>query len=362
MNNISTFIEFVNEGTKRYWSIEKCREEALKYDTRRQFEKNSHRAYQAAYKYGWMDEVCSHMKHLKKPNGYWTKEKCHEEALKYTSRTDFSQKSPTPYGIALRNGWRDEICSHMVLKQNPGGYWTKEKCHEEALKYDIRGIFHQNSTSAYDAARRNGWLDEICSHMEIVGSILKRIVYAYEFSDNCVYIGLTYKMSKRNSQHTEKDSNSSVYKHIKETGLIPKLSKLTEKFVDASEAQDLEEYYIKIYKENGWTVLNKSKPRGLGGSTVKWTFDNIKKEALKYKTRTEFAHNSGSAYYAALFKGWLDDVCTHMKQKVKWTYEKCKKDALKYKTRTEFFQNSPSACLASRKNGWLDEFFPKKEI
>lgn len=38
---------------------------------------------------------------MKKPNGYWTKERCHEEALKYNSRKEFQSKSRGSYKSAL---------------------------------------------------------------------------------------------------------------------------------------------------------------------------------------------------------------------------------------------------------------------
>ena len=50
-------------------------------------------------------------------------------------------------------------------KRKPIGYWTKERCKEETLKYNTRSEFQKGSESAYQAARKNGWLDDICKHM-----------------------------------------------------------------------------------------------------------------------------------------------------------------------------------------------------
>ena len=50
----------------------------------------------------------------------------------------------------------------------PRGYWTKEKCQEEALKYESRSEFYKNSISAYKSSNNNKWLDEICSHMTVL--------------------------------------------------------------------------------------------------------------------------------------------------------------------------------------------------
>ena len=40
--------------------------------------------------------------------------------------------------------------------------------------------------------------------------------------------------------------------------------------------------------------------------------NNLKREARKYKTRTDFAHNSQGAYSIAKRLGVLDDICEHM--------------------------------------------------
>ena len=45
--------------------------------------------------------------------------------------------------------------------KKPSGYWTKERCAEEASKYHSRLTFKSVAKSAYDASVKNGWLNEI---------------------------------------------------------------------------------------------------------------------------------------------------------------------------------------------------------
>jgi predicted GIY-YIG superfamily endonuclease len=144
------------------WTFEKCKIEALKYNLRTQFAKGNNSAYNSARKYGWMDDVCIHMnKKIIKNKGYWTKERCGEEALKFKSTSDL----PTgAYHSMLRNGWLNELCSHMKL-QKPNGYWTKEKCIEEALKYSSKLSFQTATGGAYRISLDKGWLNDICVHM-----------------------------------------------------------------------------------------------------------------------------------------------------------------------------------------------------
>jgi hypothetical protein len=46
-------------------------------------------------------------------------------------------------------------------------YWqNKENCANEALKYNGKYEFLKGSGGAADAAKRNGWYDEICLPMK----------------------------------------------------------------------------------------------------------------------------------------------------------------------------------------------------
>ena len=91
-------------------------------------------------------------------NRFWTKEKCIEEAKKYNNKKDFYTNSISSYRSSLKNNWLDEICSHMIELRKPKGYWTKEKCQEESLKYKTRTEFQKNSSRAYHICKKNGWL------------------------------------------------------------------------------------------------------------------------------------------------------------------------------------------------------------
>lgn len=146
-----------------YWTKERCREDALKYSNQVEWRKNNSSACSIAQKNGWTDFCCSHMKKRKSP-GYWTKSRCREDALNYTSRNDWRNNNVNAYRAAQRNKWLDELCSHMKRVQKPPGYWTKERCREDALKYNRRSEWRK-SMSAYSTAQRNGWLDFCCSHM-----------------------------------------------------------------------------------------------------------------------------------------------------------------------------------------------------
>jgi hypothetical protein len=44
---------------------------------------------------------------------------CRDDALKYISRTDWQSNSKSTYSSALRNGWLDTLCSHMLCGKSP---------------------------------------------------------------------------------------------------------------------------------------------------------------------------------------------------------------------------------------------------
>lgn len=146
--------------------------------------------------------------------------------------------------------------------------WTKEKLLIEANKYKSRNEFKNECRKAYDAARRKGMLDEICTHMP---KTLK---------------------SKVNS------------------------------------------------------------------------INDVKIEALKYKTRSEFWEKSNTEYQYAVKHKIIDEVCSHMKKFSKSkTDEELFEIALSYNSRSDFYRNKPAAYQMARRKGILDDIFktiPKK--
>ena len=287
----------------------------------------------------------------------WTKEKCKEEALKYNYRNSFRNSNPSAHDAARRNKWMDEICSHMVKPYEKSIKWTKEKCQEEALKYNYRIEFINGNPTAYNVSLKNKWLDEICSHMLKKDNLMKRCIYVYEFSDNYAYVGLTYNLQNRHHRHIN-DVRSSVFIHMSETNLTPKLIQLTD-YILAKDASKLESEYVDLYNKNNWIILNKSKAGGIGGNVIKWTKEKCKEEALKYNNIKDFFNNSKRAYIKSIKSKWLDDICDHMlinKMHISdKTKESCHAESLKYKSRYEFSKRSMAFYTFAKRHKWLDE-------
>jgi len=143
-----------------YWNLERLQAEALKYQTRQEFQQKSGAAYNAARRLRVRDLICGHMKKVKNPKGHWTPETLHAEALKYDNKVDFRAGSNAAFLTASRRGLLDRICSHMIPGKLPNGYWLdKENCAAEALKYKNRRAFSLGNSSAYHGGRGEDQFD-----------------------------------------------------------------------------------------------------------------------------------------------------------------------------------------------------------
>lgn len=150
------------------WTLETLTLEAQKYSTRREFEIKNVGAYSAARKKGLLDQVCAHMERQVNPGGYWTKERVLQEARKYQTRVAFQKGARAAYQKAWKMGWIDDVCVHMKDLRKPDGYWTRKRIAEVAKKYKTRVEFMRGEVSAYNRASKNDWLDEVCAHMELL--------------------------------------------------------------------------------------------------------------------------------------------------------------------------------------------------
>lgn len=145
-----------------YWTLERCKEEAQKYTSRVGWEKGSGSSYCRAQRQGWLEECCPHMTTLWKP--VWTRESCMESAKKYRTKTEWNKGETGAYQMARRKGWGTECMQHMTELRMP--VWSLELCMDSASRYTTRKHWERGTASAYHSARRNGWLDDCCAHMK----------------------------------------------------------------------------------------------------------------------------------------------------------------------------------------------------
>jgi hypothetical protein len=345
------------------------------------------------------------MKNDRKPSGYWTKKQCLIEAKKYQTISEFRNESPSAYATSKANGWHKIVTKHLKRKKLPNFYWTKSMVLEEAKKYTNRSVFQTRSKKAWHAARANGWLDYVCKHMPVVGNKHKRALYAFEFDNKSVYVGLTYSYQNRYSQHLKRGV---VAKNLKSNSATFRKYNI---WLSQEKARIEEAKLINSYRKKGWVILNKAKAGALGGATRFWTksrcreialqfstkndlnknypmafqtiyrrgwknelffhmtpdrnkngywsIRRLKLEAQKYRTRGEFAKGSRVAYKKAVEKKLLNRICAHMtaapKGKTIYSKEICIATAKRFKSNSEFRKAAPSEYLACVRKGWIEE-------
>lgn len=289
-----------------YWNHDNVIKEAKKYDYKTDFQKGSPGAFNAARANGWYEEATAHMINQRTVA---TLEDCRKEARKYDTRMDFKAGSPGYYNVCVNHGWLDDVCSHMKVLRHD---WTLEQSREIASGYKTRVAFQKGDAACYNYAHRRGWLDDICSHMKRQGHIYKRQIYAFEFSDHSVYIGLSCNVKRRKSEHLR--NNTSVFKKIAKDKVTWEFKILTD-LLDKEAAAIEESKLMEQYRNDGWLLVNRIRGGGLGyPGNDGISIAEIYEKASHYDRRIDFTIAWPGCVSKAQFLGIMDDVCKHMKK------------------------------------------------
>jgi hypothetical protein len=296
-----------------------------------------------------------HVKTVNEVRFIWTKDNVEKEAKKYTTRNEFKKNNSSAYRAALKYGWMDDVSKHMTPVQQS---WDYETVKNIASQYKTKKEFRQNNRKAYDIATYHKWLPSITKHMESLGNLYLRKIYVFEFPDKSAYIGLTLNPEQRQHQHLSltSEDKTAVQRYIKETNLTPIFKILTDDFLPVKEAQVTEQSYIDEYAKNGWKILNKVSAGALGNRDRFYTLDMVKNEAEKYNTIKDFKRNSPKFYNAASRYNWLKDITQNLERNIiSWSKDKILQISQNYTKLSDFVKQEPKAVDAARRNGWFDE-------
>lgn len=360
---------------RQYWTDETCVEIAKKYTSISKFQKEYSGCYKYAVKHNLIDKFDWFIRPRKK-RGYWTYNKCYEEAKKYISVTDFKKYSKCAYNKSVVEGW---LKNYDWLKYNRklNGYWNNyENCLNASKKCKSRNEFSKLTANGYANSIKNGWINDFVwlnnpklkDYNEIVEKVY--VIYGYfDYDNKSVYIGLTNNIKARHARHNRFDKRRNKYSSVKEyfNSLKKELPYpiILESQLTVTESQNNELKWIEFYRKNGWNIINKAKTglgsSSIGGGFIKWNYNRCYEEAKKYKSITELQKKCYGAYRNAFNFGWLKDYTwftKYSKPRNYWNYENCKEEAKKYKTRSELSEKCNGAYRASRINKWLDEFYP----
>lgn len=345
----------------RSWSYDSCKEEALKYKTRSDFMKGCGSAYKYAHRNGFLDEICSHMT---EKLHRWTKEECQTIALKYTKRTDFRKYDLAAYHFAEKNKFLHDICSHMEIVRCQ---WTKEKVLSVAKECKTRKAFATKYSGAYTYALCNNMKDELDKLFGIQKrketdkkKVRKRITYTLE---ECVELAKKYNERKR-----FKAENMSLYRYILSKGwsdiVLSHMPQRTQWTLEL--ATEVASKYDNLYdfqKEQGgcYTWLRKT---GYGDDVCRHMTKRFEKRnkddvfaiAKQYDSLKKFRQNEKSAYSWLHKHHCVNEACEHMTDNIKrWDKESVLEEAKKYSRRKDFNDNASGAYGFALRNGILDE-------
>lgn len=246
---------------------------------------------------------------MKRRNNFWDVSKCIEESKNHEKISHFQNNAPSAFGAAKRLGLLPQIREYYskTWKRKGFGYWTFDRVKNEALKYMTKKEFRACNSSAYSVAKKKGFLPIVSAHMTPLASLKRRAIYAFEFSDKSVYVGLTFNYKKRYLDHIR--DTVSIKNKVRDCGHVFVMFNNWDvpKVTAKSEIEIIAEY-----RKNGWTLLNQRKGGGLGGSQIKWTMEKLQDVVSKYSNRRDFRKGCPSAYSTLVKKKMLHTVCKDM--------------------------------------------------
>ena len=285
----------------------------------------------------------------------YTDEDILNEGAKYNSPTDFKKDNGKMYSTAVKRKLTKLINYKKGFRIT---YYSDEFLIEKGSTYDNPKQFMDSEPNVYAAAQKRGLLDQVNYKVGYIGNRVKRLVYVYEFSDNSVYVGLTYNDRKRELEHTI-TGKTSVSKHMRKTGLKPTKRILSDGYIDSDVAQKMEEDVRLEYQSNGWNILNKVKGGALGGTTLKWTEEVIRECVKQCSFIEDIGNKFGGAFItAAKREGIYDEITKELPNRIP-SYDKdfAFNVAKRYITIKEFMKDNPSLYVVVCRNKWNDYVF-----
>lgn len=343
------------------YTEEEIRNISLEYQTRDEFHKKDGGAYLAAHRRGILDDVCSHMEELRRPKGFYSKGYCHVVALDYQTREDFRRGNGYAYQLAFKEGWLDDICGHMKAVGNlkkrliyvytfADGYAyvgltddVKRRKYEHLHKIEKKGISpvyqHYRKTGAnYEYKELTDWLDaDTAARMEddyikqykadgwkmlnsVKGGALGRTT-----GNNLTAKKIRAIVSRYEYVEDFRDGEPKVYGHL-------------------CSRQEFSKYCSGLKR--------RKKPMGY------WDLEKALAVIPECETREIFNKRYCQAYRIVKAAGLLTKYYPEkVKPKCKWTLEACANAARYCETKADFRRKYHRAYERLRKMGLLDEMF-----
>jgi len=246
------------------------------------------------------------------------------EKSEYKTLGEWRKADKSAFNAAIRNGIINEICDMFgweQIKPKPKlkkHNWTKESCIEEAKKYESISLWQKNNMSCYQYAHKNGLKNECTAHM--VNGLQKPKGY-WLLKENCIEDAKRFNTLK---EWVKKSSSS-----------------------------------YQSAKKNNWyhecSAHMEMKTISLPGF---WTKKRCIEEAKICKTKKNFSKNL-AALTAAKKNGWYEECClylTGIKLSLDlWTKEEVLSIAKKHTNRIDWINENKQSYRMACRNKWIDE-------
>jgi len=250
------------------------------------------------------------------PFGYWTKERCIESAKSYTVRSKWQRENYAAYDAARKNGWLDECCYHIPYINRNSSFYTLENCQASARKYTTKMEWaNSEDRKFHKAAYTRGWLEQCCAHMAVV-----QLPHGYWTKERCKTIARQYKTRWEWVRESPSSYHTASRKGWRDECTL-----------------HMEEFR----KPNGY-----------------WNKERCMEIARQFNTLGEWQKNHGTSCGIARNKGWVDECSAHMIKNRKspghWTLETCLQSAIRFQTKKEWKTGDGHAYAAAGKLGYMD--------
>lgn len=220
----------------------------------------------------------------------------------------------------------------------------------ESKKYKYRSDWKLGANRHYqEVHKRRKHLVPICTaHMELSGPYEGHQVYAYEFEDKTVYVGLTGNPTRRHKTHLETGPVSERLHLRYELKVLA--SGLTKQAAHDHETAEHDKYAAA-----GWTNLSTRERCGAMGRNRQHTRSTCLDVARTCATKKAF--HATPQGQAAILRGWNDEIAQEMgwpdHVSHVWTQEKCEASAKRFTWLVDWINGDSAAYTAAKKRGWL---------
>ena len=301
----------------------------------------------------------------------WTFEHIYEEAKKYKSLKELKNadkrlyKAIRKYRVLSKLEWLEpmrHVLDYDYVKKVASRYRTKKE-------------FELGSNSAYHAALRNGWIGELGFPVYGYANIFSIYSYEFgEYNSVYVGLTNNKERRNQEHHGIGKRCMTTVLKFATEHGIKNYNPIYHYENLSLQEAKEKEKEVLDLYVSKGWRPLNIKKVGSISSSigtspSSGYTREYILEKMNECDSMHDFKEKHLSLYYYASRNKILKELKQESKLKSKSyvtkcdrfrrSFDECKKEAIKYKNRSELSEKNYTLYTIMKHAGWLDEVFKK---